>query len=63
MQIDIGFGDAIEPPAAEAEYPTLFDLPAPRILVYPHEAVVAEKLHAAVGWVRIRAVPTPRSLV
>jgi hypothetical protein len=48
MQIDIGFGDAIEPPAAEAEYPTLFDLPAPRILVYPHEAVVAEKLHAAV---------------
>lgn len=48
MQIDIGFGNAIEPPATEAEYPTLLDAPAPRILAYPREAVVAEKLHAMV---------------
>jgi type I restriction enzyme, S subunit len=48
MQIDIGFGNAIEPPARETDYPTLFDAPAPRILAYPHEAVVAEKLHAMV---------------
>lgn len=46
MQIDIGFGNAIEPPASEANYPTLLDMPAPRIRTYPHEAVVAEKFHA-----------------
>jgi predicted nucleotidyltransferase component of viral defense system len=48
MQVDIGFGDAIEPGAALADYPTLLELPAPRIRVYPHEMVVAEKLHAMV---------------
>ena len=46
MQIDIGFGNAVEPPATEADYPTLLDMPAPRIRAYPHEAVVAEKFHA-----------------
>lgn len=29
-------------------YPTLLDLPAPELLVYPREAVVAEKLEAMV---------------
>jgi len=48
MQVDIGFGNAIEPAATEADYPTLLDAPAPRIRAYPHEAVVAEKLHAMV---------------
>ncbi len=48
MQIDIGFGNAIEPGATDADYPTLLDAPAPRIRAYPHEAVVAEKLHAMV---------------
>jgi hypothetical protein len=48
MQVDIGFGDAIEPPATDAEYPTLLDGPAPHIRAYPQEAVVAEKLHAVV---------------
>jgi hypothetical protein len=48
MQIDIGFGNAIEPPATEADYPTLLDTPVPRIRAYPREAVVAEKLHATV---------------
>jgi hypothetical protein len=48
MQIDIGFGNAIEPPATMALYPTLLDMPAPRIRAYPQEAVVAEKLHAMV---------------
>ncbi len=48
MQIDIGFGNAIEPGATEIDYPTLLDAPAPRIRAYPHEAVVAEKLHAMV---------------
>lgn len=48
MQVDLGFGNAIEPPATEADYPTLLDAPAPRIRTYPQEAVVAEKLHAMV---------------
>lgn len=48
MQVDVGFGDAIEPPPTDAEYPVLLDAPAPYIRVYPREAAVAEKLHAMV---------------
>jgi hypothetical protein len=48
LQIDIGVGDAIEPPAREEDYPVLLDGPAPRIRAYPREAVIAEKLHAMV---------------
>ena len=48
MRIDIGFGNAIQPPPTDAHYPTLLDAPHPRIRVYPREAVVAEKLHAMV---------------
>jgi hypothetical protein len=48
MQIDIGFGNAIEPPATDIDYPTLLGSPSPRIRAYSQEAVVAEKLHAMV---------------
>ncbi|MCX6031834.1 MAG: nucleotidyl transferase AbiEii/AbiGii toxin family protein [Chloroflexi bacterium] len=48
LQIDIGFGDIVTPPAEEAVYPTLLSFPAPRVRVYPKETVVAEKLHAMV---------------
>ncbi|MDX2029365.1 MAG: nucleotidyl transferase AbiEii/AbiGii toxin family protein [Blastocatellia bacterium] len=48
MQIDIGFGDAVIPPPTEMTYPTLLDLPAPRLRAYPREAVVAEKVHVIV---------------
>lgn len=48
MQIDVGFGNAIEPPAEEIEYPTLLDSATPRVRAYPREAVVAEKLHSMV---------------
>jgi hypothetical protein len=48
LQIDVGMGDAVYPPAQLIEYPTLLDLPPPRVLAYPKEAVVAEKLHAMV---------------
>ena len=48
MQIDVGFGNAIEPGAESVEYPTLLGAPAPAIRAYPPEAVVAEKLHAMV---------------
>lgn len=47
-QVDIGFGDVVTPAAQAIEYPTLLDLPAPRIRAYPPETVVAEKLQALV---------------
>ena len=46
IQVDIGFGDAVIPDAEEMEYPTLLDFPKPRLLVYPREAVIAEKFQA-----------------
>ena len=48
VQIDVGFGNAIEPPPTDEHYPVLLDAPHPQIRVYPREAVVAEKLHAMV---------------
>ena len=48
LQTDIGFGDPIIPEREVQNYPTLLDLPAPRIWMYPRETVVAEKLHAMV---------------
>lgn len=49
IQVDIGFGDAITPAApVEATYPTLLDLPAPVLRMYPLETVVAEKFEALV---------------
>ena len=46
MQIDVGFGDVILPPATRAEFPVLLDHPAPVVAVYPRESVVAEKAEA-----------------
>lgn len=48
LLIDIGSGDAVHPSPELIEYPTFLDLPAPRILAYPMEAVVAEKTQAMV---------------
>jgi hypothetical protein len=48
VQTDIGFGDAVTPPATTAPYPSLLGLPAPRLRTYPRETVVAEKLEAIV---------------
>lgn len=48
IQVDIGFGDAIKPGPVESDYPTLLDLPSPRLLTYPRETVVSEKLEAMV---------------
>lgn len=46
MQVDVGFGDAVVVPVVRELYPTLLGHDAPRILVYPRESVVAEKLEA-----------------
>lgn len=48
MQIDVGFGDAVVPGPVTMEYPTILDLPAPRIRGYTRESMIAEKLHAMV---------------
>jgi hypothetical protein len=48
LQIDVGFGDAIEPAAQDQAYPVLIEGPVPLIRVYPREAVIAEKFHAMV---------------
>ena len=50
VRIDVGFGDAIEPPPTDTRYPNLLEgSPQPWIRAYPPEAVVAEKLHAMVS--------------
>ncbi len=49
LSIDIGFGDAVVPPAREIAYPVLLDMPAPRVRTYPPETVVAEKVQAMVA--------------
>lgn len=48
MQIDVGFGDVVSPAAKPIEYPTLLDMPAPRLRGYSRESTIAEKLHAMV---------------
>ena len=48
LQVDIGFGDVITPEPEEQDYPTLLDLPAPRLWTYPRETLIAEKLEAMV---------------
>lgn len=56
IHVDIGFGDASTPGAQDIEYPSLLDLPAPRLRAYPPETVVAEKFQAmtALGMVNSR---------
>jgi hypothetical protein len=48
VQIDIGFGDAVTPGPIETDFPTLLQSPAPRLLSYPRETVIAEKFEAMV---------------
>ena len=48
VQIDIGFGDAITPGPVEDVWKELLGFPEARLLTYPPETVIAEKLEAAV---------------
>lgn len=49
LRMDIGFGDIVTPSAQNLTYPVLMDeLPAPEILAYSLETVVAEKFQAMV---------------
>ena len=48
MQLDIGFGDVVVPEPELADYPTILDLPVPRLRGYSRESAVAEKFEAMV---------------
>lgn len=48
VQMDVGFGDAVHV-GNKQEIPCLIDAPAPLLLIYPMESVVAEKFEAAVS--------------
>lgn len=48
VQVDIGFGDVVTPAPEIVDFPTLLDLPAPRVQACTRQTVVAEKLHAMV---------------
>jgi hypothetical protein len=49
VQADIGFGDIVKPRPKSITFPTILDLPAPRVKAYPPEAVIAEKFQAMVN--------------
>ena len=46
VRIDIGAGDVVTPVPEVADFPTLLDLPAPRVRAYPIYTVIAEKVEA-----------------
>lgn len=46
-QVDIGFGDAVTPGPVELPWRDLLGFPEARLLTYPPETVIAEKLNAA----------------
>ena len=49
VALDVGYGDAVTPDPEELRFPALLDEPEPRLLGYPAETVVAEKLEAIVS--------------
>jgi hypothetical protein len=49
VQVDVGIGDVMVPPATWLDYPSLLDLPRPRLRAYAAETVIAEKFHAIVA--------------
>jgi len=48
LQIDLGYGDALVPPAKFIRFPVLLNFPAPRLRACARETLIAEKFHAAV---------------
>jgi Nucleotidyl transferase AbiEii toxin, Type IV TA system len=49
LQLDVGFGDVINPGPSRLTYPTLLtEFPAPELDGYSKESVIAEKFHAMV---------------
>jgi predicted nucleotidyltransferase component of viral defense system len=48
MQVDVGFGDVVVPREREVEIPSMLGFPPARLLAYPREALVSEKLEAMI---------------
>jgi predicted nucleotidyltransferase component of viral defense system len=48
VQVDVGIGDAVSPEPEWLDYPSLLDLPRPRLRAYRPETAIAEKVHAMV---------------
>lgn len=48
VQVDVGRGDAVTPEPEWLEYPSLLNLPRPRLRAYRPETAIAEKVHAMV---------------
>lgn len=48
LQVDIGFGDAVDPAPEETTFPAMLEMESPRLKAYPPEVVIAEKLQAMV---------------
>jgi hypothetical protein len=48
LQVDVGYGDAVVPPAVSLDYPSMLEFTRPIIRAYTRYTVVAEKLEAAV---------------
>ena len=48
VQVDVGIGDDVIPEPEWIEYPSLLDLPRPRLRAYCPETTIAEKVHAMV---------------
>jgi hypothetical protein len=49
VQVDVGFGDVVTPGAELLTFPTLLDLPAPKLAMYTPETAIAEKVEAMVA--------------
>ena len=56
IQIDIGFGDSINPPATEVWYPSILNMPSAKLRAYCQDTVIAEKVEAMItlGYVNSR---------
>lgn len=52
VQVDVGIGDAVVPEAEWIDYPSLLDLPRPRLRAYRPETTVAEKRTPWSSWKR-----------
>lgn len=48
LQVDVGIGDAVWPEPEYIIYPTLLDMPGPRVKAYRQETSIAEKLEAII---------------
>lgn len=48
VNVDVGFGDATEPPVEWLDLPVLLDVPAPLLRGYARATVVAEKFQTMV---------------